>query len=82
MLARRGVVEQRHVGAGAERPTEGGHNDGADVAVALGPVEGIEVRVLELLREAVHAIGAVEGDDSDAIVADLVENRFFVSHEG
>src|SRR6185312_2513048 len=61
----------REVGAGAEGAAGAGHDDGTDIVVTIGPVEGGDHLLLHGGVEGVGLVGPVQGDRQN-LLGDLV----------
>src|ERR1700746_1291280 len=67
-MAGAGLVRCALVVAGAEGAARAGEDDHARGAVRIRPVEDPMQLSLELVRECVHALGAIEGDGRNALL--------------
>src|SRR5262249_24771331 len=61
--------------AGAEAPALGAEDDHAGGRVAVGLVEALHERLLELRADRVELVGSIQGDDADAAVRGVGDER-------
>ena len=61
------LATARQVGAGAKAPASTGHDDGPDIVVGVGMIEGVDQFVHHPIGEGVELIGAIQGDRRHAV---------------
>ena len=79
-VAVEGVGAGGKIGAGAEPAPGAGDDDGADVVVLVGLVEGVDQFLLHRGVEGVELVGPVQGDGQD-LLGDLIFDRL-IRHRG
>ena len=79
-VAIEGAGAGRKVGAGAKTASRAGHDDGANVVVLVGGIEGVDQFLLHGAVEGVELVGAIERNGEN-LLGDLVFDRL-IGHRG